>query len=337
MQFLAPDNLWWLLLVPALIAAYWLALRRRARYALRFSSLSIVKDALDQRPGLRRHIPPALFLIALALMLFALARPYGVVTLPREHATVVLTIDVSGSMRANDIKPTRLEAAKAAALAFVAQQDAHTRIGVVSFSMNAHLVQAPTTDRELVRAAIQRLVPQQSTAIGSGILTSLDAIFEPPRASASARRDDVLRPATPPPTPVPRGTVTPATIILLTDGQNRTGPAPLTAAQAAADRGVRVFTIGMGTVAGTTIEGREGFSFRAVLDEETLKRVAALTDAKYFHASDENALLTIYQNLATGVVVTDEKEESTVVFTALAFVLLVMGGILSLVWFNRLP
>lgn len=336
MQFLSPDNLWLLLLVPALIGAYIFAQRRRARYALRFSSLSLVKDALDRRPGIRRHIPPLFFLGGIALMLFAAARPFGVITLPREQATVILTLDVSGSMRANDMKPTRLEAAKAAARAFIAQQNAQTRIGVVSFSWNANVVQAPTTDRELARAAVDRLVQQQSTAIGSGILTSLDAIFEKPNAH-SPRLGDPLAAPTPTPTPVPRGTLAPATIILLTDGQNRTGPSPITAAQTAADRGVRIFTIGVGTIEGTTMQGGGGFGFRAVLDEATLKRVAAITDAKYFHASDETALLTIYQNLAKGVVVTQEKEESTVIFTALAMLFLLSGGALSLFWFNRLP
>jgi Ca-activated chloride channel family protein len=336
MQFLSPDNFWWLLLIPALIGAYWWAQRRRARYALRYSSIAILRDTLDQSSRWRRHIPPTLFLIGIALMLVALTRPLGVFTLPKEQATVILAIDVSGSMRANDMQPTRLEAAKAAALDFIAKQDAQTRIGVVAFSGNANLVQAPTTDRELLRAAVQRLVPQQSTAVGSGILTALEAIFEPPRAAASGR-NDVLQSATPTPTPMPRGIFTPATIILLTDGQNRTGPSPIAAAQAAADRGVRVFTIGVGTVAGATIQGSSGFSFRAVLDEDTLKRVAAITDAKYFHASDENALLAIYQNLARAVVLTTEKEENTVIFTAAALLLLIVSGALSLLWFNRLP
>jgi Ca-activated chloride channel family protein len=131
--------------------------------------------------------------------------------------------------------------------------------------------------------------------------------------------------------------LTPATIILLSDGQNRTGPSPITAAQTAAGRGVRVFTIGIGTPQGITVEGAGGFGFRAILDEDTLKRIAAITDAKYFHASDETALLTIYQNLAKGVTVTSQKEESTVFFTAAAMLLLLMGGVLSLFWFNRLP
>lgn len=336
MQFLAPDNLWLLLLIPVLIGAYILAQRRRARYALRYSSLSIVRDALDKRPGIRRHIPPLFFLCGITLMLFAAARPFGVVTLPKEQATVILTIDVSGSMRATDMKPTRLEAAKTAALAFIALQNPQTRIGVVSFSTNANLVQAPTTDHELAHTAVRRLVNQQSTAIGSGIYVSLDAIFEKPNTTVP-RLGDPLASATPTPTPVPRGILTPATIILLSDGQNRTGPSPIAAAQVAADRGVRVFTIGIGTPQGATIEGMGGFGFRAILDEETLKRVAAITDAKYFHASDETALLTIYQSLAKSVVVTTEKEESTVFFTALAIMFVLIGGALSLFWFNRLP
>jgi Ca-activated chloride channel family protein len=338
MQFLSPDMLRLLLIIPVLVGAYILAQRRRTRYALRYSSLAVVKDALGKRPGIRRHIPPVFFLAGIALMLLAAARPFGVVTLPREQATVILTLDVSGSMRANDMKPTRLEAAKAAALAFIAKQDPQTRIGVVSFSWNANVVQAPTTDRELAHAAVNRLISQQSTAIGSGILVSLDAIFEKPSTATTAPRlGDPLAPITPTPTPVPRGTLTPATIILLTDGQNRTGPSPITAAQTAADRGIRVFTIGVGTPQGTTVEGAGGFGFRAVLDEETLKRIAAITDAKYFHASDEAALLAIYQNLAKGVVVTQEQEENTVIFTAVALLFLLTGGALSLFWFNRLP
>ncbi|MDE3089291.1 MAG: VWA domain-containing protein, partial [Chloroflexota bacterium] len=177
MVFQWPFMLWLLLLIPLLIVAYLIAQRRRQKYALRFASLSLVKDALGRGPGIRRHIPPALFLLALTVMVVALARPIAIVTLPSQEGTVILTIDVSGSMQADDLKPSRMEAAKAAARAFVDKQPTGVRIGVVSFSDNASIVQAPTDDKTAVLAAINRLQPQRATAIGRGLLTSVDAIF----------------------------------------------------------------------------------------------------------------------------------------------------------------
>ncbi len=349
MQFQSPEFLWLLILLPAFIAAYILAQRRRSHFALRYSNLSAVKEALDKGPGWRRHMPPLFFLIAIALMFIAAARPFGTITLLKHQATVILAIDTSLSMRANDLKPNRLEAAKNAARVFVEHQDADTRIGIVAFSGNAALAQAPTTDREAVLAAVNRLTLQRNTAIGSAILASLDAIFEKPNPTPSSSIDELLVAPTPTPTPMPKGVHVPATIILLTDGQNRTGPLPIDAARIAADRGVRVYTIGVGTTQGATVQpipDRDPFSgfgfgggggFRAVLDEETLKRVAAITDALYYHASDEGALLSIYKNLDKELIATREQEESTVLFAAGAFVCLLISGVLSLFWFNRLP
>ncbi len=357
MQFKSPEFLWFLFLIPLFIVGYILILRRRNQYALRYASLSIVKEALGRGPGKRRHIPPAFFLLGLALMFIAAARPYGTLTLVKQQATVILAIDVSRSMRANDLQPNRLEAAKAAARAFIELQDANVRIGIVSFSGNAALVQAPTNDREAILAAINRLTLQNSTAIGSGILTSLDAIFEKPGNPASpAPQDDVLGAPTPTPTPVAPGSHIPSTIILLTDGQNRTGPLPLDAARVARDRSVRVYTIGVGTTQGGSVSPPDrdfsgggfgggvfgggpggGGGFRTVLDEETLKRVAALTDGQYYHASDSESLLTIYQNLDKELITTKEEEEVAVFFTAGAVVCLLIGGVLSMLWFSRLP
>ncbi len=339
MQLLAPEALWGFLLLPALIGIYIWMQRRRSKFALRYSSVSLVREAMGKGPGIRRHIPPLLFLLALAAMIFALARPTGMMLLPTEQATVILALDVSGSMRANDMKPSRLEAAKTAARAFAAKQDPNTRIGVVAFSGTAMIVQAPTDDRDAVIAAINRLSTQQSTAIGSGILVSLDAIFEPPKAvAAAARKDDVLTAPTPTPLPVPKGVRGPGTIILLTDGQNRTGPSPLEAAQKASERGIRVFTIGAGTTEGTTLQGGGGgFGFRAILDEDTLKRIAAMTEGAYYHASNEQALVEIYQKLNKELILKSEREESTVVFIGGAFLLLVLSSTISLLWFSRLP
>ena len=364
MQFQSPEFLWFLLLVPVLIVAYILAQRRRSNFALRYSSLSMVKEAVGKGPGWRRHLPPALFLIGMTFMLIAMARPTGIVMIPKDVSTIILAIDVSRSMSANDIRPSRIEAAKAAARAFIQQQDSTTRIGIVSFSGNAALVQAPTTDRVALLAAVNRLNVQNSTAIGSGIMTSLDAIFEDPTASvSSAPRNEIVAP-TPTPTPLPRGIYAPATIILLTDGRNRTGPDPIDSAHTAADRGVRVYTVGVGTTQGGSVPqpgggagpggqgfgGRGGFGgqqggpgsgggggFRADLDEATLKGIAQITDAKYFLATDAQTLMSIYNNIDKQVILTEEQSEGTVFFTASGFVFLVIGGLISLFWFNRLP
>ncbi len=346
MDFIWPSLLVLLIAVPLLVAAYVWALRRRARFALRYSSLALVRDALDQRASFRRHIPPLFFLLGITAMLVGMARPVAIVTVPEEQATVILAIDVSRSMRAGDIKPDRLDAAKAAAEAFVSQQTSTTRIGVVSFSTTADLVQAPTTDRDAVMAAIDRLNLQSRTAIGSAILTSLDAIFGDAVPSASAQSAGA-----PTPTPVPDGYHVPAIIILLTDGQSNTGPLPLDAAQTAADRGVRVYTVGIGTTQGATIGGGGGgrfgfgfggfngggYGFRAGLDETTLQEIAKLTGGKYFHASEAEELMSIYQGLNTQLIVRTEQMELTAWFTGAAGIFLLIGGVLSLLWFNRLP
>ncbi len=343
MLFIWPTALWALLLVPALAGLYILVQRRRRRYALRYASLTLVRDALGKGPGLRRHIPPALFLLALAAMLVGLARPQSVVTLPSEEGTVILAIDVSGSMQADDVKPNRMEAAKSAAITFVEKQSASARIGVVSFSDNAAIVQAPTDDKEAVKAAISRLRPQRGTAIGRGILTSLEAIFEnsdldfpvgpsPPAPGQPA----TPAPATPRATPVPEGYFAPATIVLLTDGENNVFPPPLAVVQEAIDRGIRLYTIGLGSPEGTIlrIQGRQ---IRTRLDEATLRQVAELTKAEYYLASNEAELQKVYENLTTTLVLRTEKTEITFLFTALAALLSVLAGALSLAWFQRLP
>ncbi len=339
MQFAWDWMLPLLLLVPLLIILYVVAQRRRARYALRYSSLLIVQDALKTRPGWRRHIPPLLFLLSIAAMLIAAARPQAVTVLPKQEATVILVIDVSGSMRAEDLKPNRLEAAKAAARLFVDRQEQNTRVGVVAFSANASVVQMPTTDKEAVLEAINRLTIGRSTAIGSGILTALNAIFGETDAPATTALDPTPGPPAVSPTPVPSGFHVPAIIVLLTDGQNVVGAHPLAAAQEAAERGVRVFAIGAGTKQGTTVRGPGGSrsGFRTELDEETLQMVSQMTDGKYFHASDENALNDIYQNLDTQLILRTERTEVTFGFTALAMLFSLIGAALSLAWFNRLP
>ena len=334
MYFLWPLMLWLLLLIPALVVLYILAQRRRQRYALRYASLSLVKEALGRGPGFRRHIPPALFLSGLAVMIVALARPYTLVTLPSQEGTVILTMDVSGSMRADDLKPNRIEAAKSAARSFVEKQPSGVRVGIVSFSDNAFLVQAPTDDKEAVIAAINRLTPQRGTAIGRALLTSLDAIFED--ANVEGGPPSSASDPTPTPTPVPQGVYEPAIIVLLTDGESNQGPRPLDVIDQVAARGVRVYAVGVGTAEGTVLH-IQGRSIRTRLDEETLKRVASATEGAYYSATNEKDLVAIYNSLSTHLVFKKEQTEVTAIFTGVAVVFLLVGGCLSLFWFNRLP
>ena len=287
MKFLWPESLWLLALVPAMVAWYLILLKRRKKMALRYASLSLVKEAMGARHSVRRHVPPLLLLVALATMLVAVARPVAVVTLPSQHETIILAMDVSGSMRATDVQPNRLVAAQAAAKAFVAEQPRTTRIGVVSFAGTAALVQPPTRTREDILAAIDRFQLQRGTAIGSGIIVSLATLFPDAGIDVSAllygrdaRRSMPLDHARDPEKkefkPVPPGSYNSGAIILLTDGQRTTGPDSIEAARMAAERGVRVYTVGIGTKDGETI-GFEGWSMRVRLDEETLKNIANVT------------------------------------------------------------
>jgi Ca-activated chloride channel family protein len=321
--------LWLLLLAPLLVLAYLWAQRRRKRYALRFATLSLVREALGRGPGWRRHVPPALFLAGLAVMLFALARPLSVVTLPAQEGTVILTMDVSGSMRAEDMDPNRLEAAKSAARAFVERQQEGVRIGVVSFSESAAVVQAPTDDKQQVLAAINRLTSWRGTAIGSAMLTSLDAIFEESDTEGGASRSEQ-----PTPTPVPEGVYEPAIVILLSDGQSNRGPRPLDVVGQVAARGVRVYTVGLGTPEGIVVSNM-GRSMRVRLDEYTLKTIAEETDGEYYNASTEADLQSIYQNLGMELVFREQETEITALFVAAAIVILLAAAALSMLWFNR--
>jgi Ca-activated chloride channel family protein len=345
MNFIWGGMLWLLGLIPVLVGLYVLAQRRRQKFALRYASLSLVKDALGKGPGIRRHIPAALFLAALAVIIFALARPSATVDLPAEEGTVMLSMDVSGSMRASDILPSRMEAVKEAARIFINKRPRHVRIGIVAFSGTAELIQPPTTDNDQLLAAVNRLHPERYTAIGSGIEVALDTIFEKTDQSLSQtdttpqNPNNPLTSAPPPdqgPPPVPPGSYKSAVIVLLTDGQSNQGPDPLDVADKAANLGVRVFTVGVGTTQGAII-GLEGFSFRVFLDEATLKAIAAKTAATYTKASSESDLRRIYDNLSTRLMVEREKTEITALFVAAAAALLLIAGGLSLLWFNRLP
>ncbi len=332
MQFLWSNMLALLALVPLFVLLYIWVLRRRARYALRYPSLVVVHQAMDRKRRIRRHIPPLFFLLGLIAMLLALARPYTDILIPKQAATVILTIDTSASMATHDIKPSRIQAAKAAARAFVLRQDPMPRIGIVAFSESANLVQAPTLDRQQVLDAINRLDVDTTTAIGSGILVSLDAILKDKNPGGPG----LLAAAPPlPATPVAPGQHVPATIVLLTDGQNVVGPSPIDAAQTAAQYGVRVFTIGIGTTKGQPFA--QGSPFGDDLDEPTLQKIAQITGAKYFRASDEGALADIYRNLDPEIIFTKQQQELTIAFTAAAILLNLIGGMFSVLASGVLP
>ncbi|MBI4293833.1 MAG: VWA domain-containing protein [Betaproteobacteria bacterium] len=346
MTFAWPEMLWLLLALPVLVALYLVLLRRKKKAALLYSNLALVKEAMGGGQWFRRHLPPALFLLALAAMITAIARPNAVVTLPTQQQTIILAMDVSGSMRAADVQPNRLAASQAAAKAFVADLPRDVRVGVVSFAGTAAVVQYPTHSREDVLAAIDRFQLQRATAIGSAIIVSLATLFPDQGIDVSSLiygRD--TRRGVPLPQgskeekkefkPVAPGSYTAGAIILLTDGQRTAGPDSLEAAKMAAERGVRVFTVGIGTTSGEII-GFEGWSMRVRLDEETLKQIANITRANYFYAGNASDLKKVYENLNARLVLEKKETEITALFAAAAAVLALVSALLSLLWFSRI-
>jgi len=343
-----PEVLWGLLLLPAFVLGYVALVRRRKHRALPLSNLALIREALAQGGGWRARVPPILMLLALALMIVAAARPRAEVRVPSQHETIILAMDVSGSMRATDIKPTRLAAAQEAARAFVARQPGSTKIGIVTFAGTAAVVQPPTASRDELNAAIDRFQLQRGTAIGSGLLLSLKTIFPDvevdlrssnPRAGAAKDAARALN--APPaagekakPAPVPPGSHGAAVIVLLTDGQTTTGPDPIESAKIAADRGVRVYTVGVGTAQGEVV-GVEGWSMRVRLDEETLKNVAMLTRGDYLQASDAEGLKKVYDALDSKLVFEKKTMEVTALFAAAAALLMLLASGLSVLWFHR--
>jgi Ca-activated chloride channel family protein len=346
-----PTLLWLLVLIPALVGAYIWAQRRRRRVVVRYSSLALLRGVRSVSSWWRRHLPALLFLVALACLLLALARPVAVISVPAGQTTIVLTIDVSRSMCSTDISPNRLEAAKSAALSFVRHQDPHTRIAIVAFSTFAELVQPPTTDRNALESAINSLVTGRRTAIGSGILKALDAVAEAdPNVAPSST---VLDPANSI-NPVPKGAYAPDIIVLLTDGSSNTGPLPLDAAAQAAARGVRVYAIGYGTPQGAEFPncgqqyiggepfgfGGGGFGgggfvggrFRRGIDEATLKQIVDITGARYYSAESAGDLQRVFSELPTQTIMKHETTELSVFLVFGAAVFLVLAVILSLLW-----
>lgn len=347
--FLWPQFLWLLLALPLLLLGYLWLLRRRQQTALRFASLSIVREAMGKGPGWRRHVPPVLLWLALAAMLLASARPMASIVLPSQQQTIILAMDVSGSMRATDVEPNRLEAAQAAAKAFLAELPRHVRVGIVAFAGTAQVVQPITLSRDDLVAAIDKFQLQRATAIGSAIVVALGELFpgqgldlaslthgrtSDPFAPQGRSLDQARKDPQPPAAPVPPGSYTSASIILLTDGQRTTGVDTAEAAQLAADRGVRVYTVGIGTVDGEVI-GFEGWSMRVRLDEDTLKSVARTTKGEYFYAGTADNLKQVYESLSTRLTVEKKETEISALLALLASVLALLSAGLSLFWFNR--
>jgi Ca-activated chloride channel family protein len=336
MSFLWPGLLLLLLLVPAFIAVYIWMLRRR-RVGLRFSSLTLVRVALPRYSRLRRHLPFALFVLGLTSLIVAVGRPVRMVSVPSGQATIILALDVSGSMRQIDILPSRLDAAKTAAMSFVQRQKSSTLIGIAAFAGYAELVQRPTSNQEALLSAIESLTTARGTAIGSGILESLDAIAEIDRNVAPSVADPF---APDQPAPVPKGAYVPHIIVLLTDGVATTGPLPVEAAQQAVDRGVRVYTIGFGTEQGSSQfgggpqfgGGQFGGRFRRGIDEATLKQIADMTGGTYYTASSAGELLDVFQDLPTSLITKTEVMEISVLFTAIGVLLAVIATGLSMLW-----
>jgi Ca-activated chloride channel family protein len=322
-------------LIPLFVVLYLVLQRRRKRFAARYGSLGLLQEASGRGPGLRRHIPATLFLAGLTILMLALARPQTVVSLPKVESTVILAFDVSGSMAAEDLEPTRMEAAKAAAREFVEQQPSAVQIGVVSFSEGGFTVQTPTDDKEAILAVINRLEPTRGTSLAHGILAALNTIAAGLEGETTIYGSQVT-PGVPTPTPLPAGTYSSAVMILLTDGENTAPPDPLEAAQEAANRGVRIYTIGLGSPAGITLEV-EGFVVYTQLDEPMLKQIAQLTDGVYYNARDEEELRQIYQDIRPQLVIESEETEVTSIFAGASILVLLAGATFSLLWFSRLP
>ena len=346
MVFLWPSLLWLLLILPLLVLLYLWLLRRRKVQALAYPGLALVRQALGSRAQWRRHLPPLLFLLGLAALLLAAARPLAVLKLPSEQQTIILAMDVSGSMRATDVEPDRLTAAQNAAKAFIKELPRHVRVGVVAFAGTAQLAQLPTQSHDDLLKAIDSFQLQRGTATGNGIMVALATLFPDAGidiAALGGRQamrvqpiDEITRtdPARKAFTPVAPGSYRSAAIIMLTDGQRTTGVDPLEAAKWAADRGVRVYTVGVGTVQGEVI-GFEGWSMRVRLDEDTLKAVALRTNAEYFHAATAQDLRKVYETLSSRISVETKETEVSALLALAGAALMLLAGALSVWWFGR--
>ncbi|MGD2157235.1 MAG: VWA domain-containing protein [Anaerolineales bacterium] len=328
MSFIWPWMLTTLLIAPLLVGVYIRLLRNRQQEAADLGPMSMLQDDTGRKLGGQRHIPAFFFLFGLIFLFFSLSRPEMLVDLPRVEGTVILAFDVSNSMAADDLEPTRIEAAKVAARTFVENQPSTIQIGVVAFSNGGLVVQPPTDDRLELLATIDRLTSQGSTSLGQGIFSALNAIAGEPIAVD--------------PTAIEEGSPSldigyypSAVVLLLTDGENTESPDPLEIAQVAAEAGVRIFPVGIGSTDGAVLE-IEGFNVLTQLNESSLQEIASLTNGSYYRAQDEESLREIYQNVDFQLTISGEKMEVTALFAGLGALFLLIGGVLSLLWFGRI-
>jgi Ca-activated chloride channel homolog len=342
MSFLWPQNLWLMLALPLLLALYLWLLRRPGKLALRLSSVSVARRAAS-RPW-RRHVPPAIMLLALAILLLALARPTARVTLPWARSTIMLAIDVSLSMRVKDVQPSRMVAAQEAARGFLQDLPANIDVGIVTFAGSAQVAQQATLDRPSLIAAIDAIQMQRGTAIGSAIVLCLaelfpdhgiqlgEMLFGPQRQARSLDEGQKTQPKQI--EPVAPGSYEAAAVILLSDGRRTTGVDTLEAAKMAADRGVRIYVVGLGTPDGHAAQG-DGMAMFLQLDEATLREVARMTAGEYHHAGTAEALRSVYQKLGSRLQTQTRETELTALLAMLAAILIVAGASLSVLWFGR--
>ena len=328
MSFIWPWVLLALVALPACIYLYVLLQRKRARDAASLGALGTVQEGAVNAAGRRRHIAPVVFLIAVGLLAVASARPQITLPVPRMEGVVVLAMDVSSSMVADDVEPTRMDAAKIAAKSIVDRRPASARIGIVAFGEGGLIVNPPTDDDQALYATIDRLEPSSGTSLGTGIQTALNlALSASGPGSPESTADDESG---------PRGAFAPAVIVLLTDGENTEPPEPLEVAQAAIDRGVRVHTVGIGTQDGTIIEV-DGFNLFTQLNEPVLQEIALQTEGDYFEVEAIEDLASVYEGLETEFKVEPTEVEVTSAFGGIGALLLLAGGALSLLWFGRMP
>lgn len=343
-EFQWPAMLWLLALAPLAAALYARLLARRRREAALYPSLELVGGARASRGAaalLLGNLPPLLMLAGIALLLAAVARPQASLVMPSRAQSIMLVMDVSGSMRAADIKPDRISAAKDAAKAFIEAQPRDAKVGIVSLAASAAVAQSPTRRRDELHAAIERFQLQRGTALGSGIVVALATLL--PEAGIDAEKHingystrSMVGAQAEPPKPVAPGSNGSVAMVLLSDGQSNTGPDPLKMAQLAAEHGVRVYTVGIGTAEGATLSVN-GWSMRVRLDEEALKRIAALTRADYFQAGSAAELKRIYGSLAAQLAVERKRPtEVTAVFAALGALFASAAALLSLLWYGRI-
>ena len=326
MTFIWPQMLALLVVAPFLVAAYVSLVRRRARRTAELAAQGFVPTAAARRLRRLRHLPFGFFLAALILLLFALARPEVSLALPERSGTVILAFDVSNSMLAKDLAPTRMDAAKEAAKSFVEKQPASIKIGVVAFSDGALVTQQPTNVQADVLAAIDRLSPMGGTSLGQGLFASLNAIAGHPISLDENVPDDIEN--------VDIGFLGGA-VVLLSDGENTTNPDPLKVAQLAAVAGTHIYPIGIGSPDGTVVE-INGFQVATALNEDELTEIASTTGGTYFHAQDQASLASIYKHIDLRTTTQSKKQEATGVVTGISTVILLIGASLSLLWYGRL-